>query len=55
MGLFDWNPSEKSVDSMQIRYDPMKFRVKLDPITLTDNRLITVWGKRIFRILRIAG
>ena len=45
------NPSEKSVDSMLIRYDPAKFRVKLDPITLTDNRLRSVWGERIFRIL----
>ena len=45
------NVSERSPDFIQIRYDPMKFRVKLDPIPLTDSRLKSVWGERIFRIL----
>jgi hypothetical protein len=41
----------KEQHEMAIRYDPQKLSLESEPIHLNDERISTVWGGRLFRIM----
>lgn len=47
-------PQGRVAGSGVIRYDAAKFTASVEPIDITDGRMIHVWGNRIYRVLLTA-